>query len=138
MWFLFEICSSSFQNCGLNLQQVFHYSAWIRQNRLLVLVQELVKLFCSNYWKNSPEFAAVYYFHYNSHHHYHNHCKMHLYCLKVLLTSPLYCNMIPCLFKRNFVFFFAGIYFSLVLLQAFRFLRPVKGLRISLRPSDIF
>ena len=59
---------------------------------------------------------------------------MHLYCLKILLTIPL-CNIIPCLFQLNL---FTGIYFSPVLFQAFRFLRPVKGLRIRLRPSGIF
>ena len=73
MWFGFEICSSSFQNRGLHLQQVkvFHYSACRRQNRSLVLVEELVKLFCNNYWQNPLETAAVNYFHYNSHYHYH-------------------------------------------------------------------
>ena len=51
-------------------------------------------------------------------------------------NHPLYCNMIPCLFQSYLLF--TSIYFSIVLFQAFRFLRPVKGLRISLRPSGIF
>ena len=65
-----------------------------------------MKLFCRNNWQNPPVTAAVYYFHYNSHHYYHSHyhCTMHLYCLKILLTIPLR-NMIPCLFELNFVFF---------------------------------
>ena len=77
------------------------------------------------------------FFHYNYHHyhyhHFHYHCKMHLYRLRILLTIPLDCNMIPCLFKLfkfcllNFV-----IYFSLVIFQAFRCLHPVKGLRYRL------
>ena len=42
----------------------------------------------------------------NSHYHdhYQYHCKMHLCCLNILVTVPL-CNMIPCLFQLNFVFF---------------------------------
>ena len=47
-----------------------------------------------------------------------------LYCLKILVTIPL-CNLIPCLFQLNFVFF-TGIYFSLVLFQAFHFLRTAR------------
>ena len=65
LW-LFEICSSSFQirGCMLLFQQlnVFQYSACRRQNHLLVLVEELVKLFCSNYFQNSQITAAVHYF----------------------------------------------------------------------------
>ena len=80
------------------------------------------------------------YFHYNSHHHYHYHhfhyhCKMHLYCLRILFTIPLDCYMIPCLFQLNIVFSF-GIYFSIVLIQAFCFLPTIEGLRICLRPPD--
>ena len=95
-----------------------------------------MKLFCSNYWQNPPITATVHYFHYNSHHHYHfhYHCKMHLYCLKILLTIPL-CDMIPCLLYWHIFFFF--IYFSFISL-AFRFLRPVKGFRIYLRPWTYF
>ena len=43
---------------------------------------------------------------------------------KILVTIPL-CNLIPCLFQLNFVFF-TGIYFSLVLFQAFHFLRTAR------------
>ena len=71
-----------------------------QQNRLLVFIEELVKLFCNSYWQNTPVTATVHYFHYNSHHH----CKMHLDCLKILLTIPL-CNMIPCLLHRHIFFF---------------------------------
>ena len=62
---------------------------------------------------------------YNSHHHYHYHhfhchCTMYLYHLRILLSIPLDCYMIPCLFQLNFVFFLPVYIFSLVLLQAFR------------------
>ena len=40
--------------------------------------------------------------------------------------------------SAKFYLLFTGIYFSLVLFQAFRFLHPVKGLRIRLQLSDIF
>ena len=81
------------------------------------------------------------YFHYNSHHHYryhHFHChfKMHVSRLRILLTIPLDCYMIPCLFQLNFVFSSFGIYLSLALFQAFRLLRPVKGLIIRLWPPE--
>ena len=54
------------------------------------------------------------YFHYNSHHHYqhhhfHYHCKMHLYYLRILLPIHLDCNITPCLFQLNFVFFLSAI-----------------------------
>ena len=53
------------------------------------------------------------YLHYNSHDHFHfhhfhyhlYHCKIHLYRLRIVLTIPLDCNIIPCLFQLNFVFF---------------------------------
>ena len=95
----------------------------------------------SNYLQNSKITATVHYFHYNSHHHYHYyhfhyHCKMQLYCLKILLTilfiviwSPVCFNWILSSFYR-YVFFFYIILFD--------FLHPTKGVRISLRPSDIF
>ena len=69
---------------------VYHYSACRRQNRYLVPVGELVKLFYGNYWQNPKTTAAVHYFHYNYHHHhyhyFHYNWKMHLYRLKILLT----------------------------------------------------
>ena len=55
------------------------------------------------------------------------HCNFHLYRLRILSTIPLDCNIIS-----------FGMYFSLVLFRAFRFLHPVKGLRIRLRPPDKF
>ena len=58
-----------------NKWKVYHHSACRRPNSSLVLLAELVKLFCSNYWQNSRVTAAVHYFHYNSHHHFHYHCK---------------------------------------------------------------
>ena len=33
------------------------------------------------------------------------HYELHLNCLRILLTIPLDCNIIPCLFQLNFVFF---------------------------------
>ena len=95
----------------------------------------------SNYWQNPKITATVHYFHYNSHHyhyyHFHYHCKMHLYRLKILLTIlfiviwSLVCfNWILSSFYR-YAFSFIILYFSI-------FLDPVKGVRISLRPSDIF
>ena len=81
------------------------------------------------------------YFHYNSHHHYyyhrfHYHWQMHFYRLRMLLTIPLVCNMIPCLLQLHFVyilsFFFWYLFFSSVI-PRFWFLRPAKGLRITLR-----
>ena len=46
----------------------------------------------SNYWQKPKITATVHYFHYNYHHHYHYYhfhyaCKMHLYRLKILLTT---------------------------------------------------
>ena len=63
-----------------------------------------MKLFCCKHWQNPPVTAAAHYFHYNSHRHYHFHYdfKMHLCCLKILLTV-LFCNVL-CLFQLNFVF----------------------------------
>ena len=138
MWFLFEICSYSFKNHVLHLQvKVIHCSTCRWQNRSLASVQELVKLFCSSYWQNPPLTATVHYFHCNSHHHYHfnYHCKMLLYCLKILRTIPL-CNMIPCLFQLNFILFLSSCIFSSFFPR--RFLRPVKGLKIHLQPLDVF
>ena len=108
MWSLFEICTFRIQNRGLQPLQVevFHFSASgacskidVGICRIFVFVEELVKLFCSNYWQNPLVTAFFHYFHCNSHHHYHfhNHCKMQLYCLKILPT-------IPCLFQLNVVF----------------------------------
>ena len=65
------------------------------------------------------------YFYYNSHHHchhhcFHYHCKMHLYRLRTL-RIPLDCN--PLSVSAKFCLLSFGIYFSLLLFQAFRFLR---------------
>ena len=59
------------------------------------------------------------YLHYNSHDHFHfhhfhyhlYHCKIHLYRLRIVLTIPLDCNIIPCLFQLNFVFFLPAYIF---------------------------
>ena len=72
-----------------------------------------MKLFCSNYWQNPYITTADHYFYYNSHHHYHYHCfhyhcKMQLYRLKVLITTPLYRNMIPSV-SAKFCLLFTGL-----------------------------
>ena len=73
-----------------------------------------MKLFSSKYWQ-TPEIIAVVRFHYNSHHYHYHHfryyCKMYLYRLRILLTIPLDCNMIPgssakfCLLFPNVILF---------------------------------
>ena len=70
------------------------------------------------------------YFHFNSHHHFHyhhfhSHCKMHLYRLRILLTIPLYSNMIPGLFQLNFVFCLLAHIFSSSI-PSFLFCTPSK------------
>ena len=100
---------------------MFHCSACRRQNCYLVLIEELVRLFCSNYWQNPPVTAGDHYFHYNYHHHYHYqhfhyHCKMHLYHLKILLTIPFFFDP---LFVSAELCLFPALYFFLVLFQAF-------------------
>ena len=66
------------------------------------------------------------------------HCQMHLHCLRILLTIPLDCNIIHCLFQRHSVFFLLA-YISLQSCgKLFVFLCPVKGLRIRLRPPENF
>ena len=55
-------------------------------------------------------------FHYNSRHHYHYHHfyyhrNIHFYRLRILLTSPFVCNMIPCLFQLSFIFFLPAYIF---------------------------
>ena len=63
---------------------------------------------------------------------------MHFYRLRMLLTIPLVCKMIPCLLRLHFVYilfsFFWHLFFSSVV-PRFWFLRPVKGPRITLRPN---
>ena len=93
-------------------------------------------------FKNIRE-RLLLFFQYNSHHHFHYHHfhyhrKIHFNCLKILLTIPLDCNMIPCLLQLNFVFFLPTDIFLQSYSKLFVFLRPVKGLRIRLRPADKF
>ena len=92
--------------------------------------------------KNNCE-RLLLFFHYNSHHHFHYdhfhyYCKMHLYRLRILITISLDCNMVPCLFQLNFVFFLRHIFFSSRIPSFLFFLCPVKGLRIRLRPQGKF
>ena len=54
-----------------------------------------------------------------------HHCKLHLYRLRVLLTIPLDCNNIPCLFELNFIFFLLAQFFS-SLIPSFLFFTPSK------------
>ena len=95
----------------------------------------------SNYLQNSKITATVHYFHYNSHHHYHYyhfhyHPKMHLYHLKILLTIFFIVKWSPVCFNWILSFYWYVFFFYYIIL--FIFLGPVKGVRISLRPSDIF
>ena len=94
---------------------------------LINFCRRIVKLFCSNYWQNPLVADAVHYFHENSHHHYdfYYYCKKHLYRPKIYPVSAKFCLLFP------------GIYVYLAF-QAFRFVHPVKGLRIRLQPPDIF
>ena len=64
------------------------------------------------------------------------HCKLHLYRLRILLNSLLDCKYYPLSFSAKFCIFSSSMYFSLALFRAFPFLRPVKGFRIRLQPSD--
>ena len=111
-----------------------------KETRTQVFSCKVCDIFRNTYFEE--HLRLLLYFQYNSHrhyhyHHFHYHCKMHLYRLRFLLTIPLDCNMIPCLFQLNFVFFLLA-YIFLVSFQAFRLLRTVKGLRICLRPPDKF
>ena len=90
---------------------------------------KFVKLLRIPILKNICE-RLVLYFHYNSlhdfhYHHFHYHCETHLYRLRILLTIPLDCNMIPCLFQLSFVFFLRLIFFS-SLIPSFPFFMPCK------------
>ena len=60
---------------------------------------------------------------------------MHHYSLKIFGRSSLLYD--PLSVSAKFCLLFTGIHFYLAF-QAFRFLGPVKGLTIRLRPPDIF
>ena len=83
-----------------------------------------MKLFCRNYQQSPSITTVVHYFCYNSHYHYHFHyqCKMHPYCLKVLVTIPLG-NMIPCCFSKMLPSFHWHMCFS-SLIPSFSFIAP--------------
>ena len=90
------------------------------------------------FWRTSANdwfyiFSIILYHHFH-YHDFHCHRKMDLYHLRIPLTTALDCNMIPCLFQLNFVFFLPLIFFS-SLIPSFPLLRPVKGLRIRFRCS---
>ena len=57
---------------------------------------------------------------------------MQLYCLKILLTIP-FCNMIPCLFQLNFVFFLPAYIFFSSLIPRFSCFTPSKRTQNSFR-----
>ena len=88
------------------------------------------------FWRTSANYCfyifSIIFHHYFHYYHIHCHRKIHLYYLRILLTIPLDCIMIPCLFQLNFVFFLPLIFFF-SLIPNFAFLRPVKGLRIRFR-----
>ena len=82
------------------------------------------------YWRQFFCERLLLYVQYNYHHqfhchHFHYHRKIHLYCLSILLTIPLNCNMIPCLFQLNFVLFLPAHIFS-SLIPSFSFFTPSK------------
>ena len=90
---------------------------------------EICEIFKNTYFEEHYE-RLLLYFHYNSHyhfpyHHFHSHCKMHLYCLRILLPSPLDSNVVPYQFQINFVFFFQHTFFS-SLIPSFLFFTPSK------------
>ena len=64
--------------------------------------------------------------------------EMHFYRLRMLLTIPLVLQYDPLSVSAKFCLLSSGMYFSLVLFQAFRFLRQVRGLRTCLRPLHQF
>ena len=103
-----------------------------------VFFYEICEVFKTTCFEEHLRTTASIFLLYNSHHfhynHFHYHCKMHPYCLRILLTIPLDCNNYdPLSVSAKFCLFSSGIYFSLVLFQAFCFLHPVKGLRVCLR-----
>ena len=124
------------------LESVFNKVAFIKKKlQHWCFPVKFVKFLRTPILKNVCE-RLFQYFQYNSHHHFHYyyfhyHRKTRLYRLRILVTTHLDCNMIPCLFQLNFAFL-SVIYFSLGLLQAFHFLRPVKGHRFCLWPLDKF
>ena len=67
--------------------------------------------------KNICERLLLYLYNSHDHFHFHHfyyhlyHSKIHLYRLRILLTIPLDCNIIPCLFQLNFVFFLRAYIF---------------------------
>ena len=87
--------------------------------------EELVKLFCSNYWQSPKITAAVHCFHYNSHrhyyyHHFHYHWNYH-YRLKILLTILFIVISSPICF--NLSSFYRHMFFS-NLIPIFSFFTP--------------
>ena len=91
---------------------------------------EICEHFKRPIWKNICE-RLLLYFHYDSrhhyhHHHFHYHCKMQLCRLRIILTIPLDCCMIPCLFQLNFVFFLLSY-----VIPSFSLFTPSKRTQIS-------
>ena len=62
-----------------------------------------------------------------------HHCKIRHYRLRILLTIPLHCNMIPRLFQLNFAFFLPGYIF---LLSYSKLLRRKCSLKLDLKKSE--
>ena len=108
------------------------------EKSLISFCRRIVKLFCRNYWQNRPVTVAVHYFHYSSqHHHFHYHCKMHLYCLKILITTLFF-------YKNQSILFEAGCSWFIFIFEAEMFLscsyfpdRTLQCYKDDVRLSDI-
>ena len=61
---------------------------------------EICDIFKNTFSYRTPPLLLLYY------------CKLHNNCLRMFLTIPLDCNLMPYLFQLNFVFFFRHIFFS--------------------------
>ena len=102
-----------------------------------MLSSDICKIFENTYFEEHLQTTyifSIFLYHHFHYHHFHYHRKMHLYHLRIFLTIPLDCNMIPCLFQLNFVFFLPLIFFS-SLIPSFPFLHSAKGLRNRFRCS---
>ena len=109
--FCFSLCWLCIRACNFIKKKLQHKCFPVKFTK--VLRAPILKNICE---------GLLLYFQYNYHHHFYYHClhyhrKTRLYCLKIPLTIFLDCNLISCLFQLNFVLYFSGMYFSLVLFQ---------------------
>ena len=71
----------------------------IKGDSITTFLCEICKILRTSFFTEHPRWLLLY------------HCKLHLYRLRILLTIPLDCNIIPCLFQLNFVFFLPAYIF---------------------------